>query len=106
MAKPFSHSDEAGRKRTGISIQLNDQQWSSIMSRMLSLVLRYYVQAILGAALLVSPGAHASQSRGLSLATAEATSPNEVRQQAPETQQTPVGKACDTQPQTPTLALT
>jgi hypothetical protein len=64
------------------------------MSRMLSLVLRYYLQAILagrsdlsqrsppagprapenasreGAALLVSPGAYAGQSRGLSLATA------------------------------------
>jgi hypothetical protein len=83
---------------------VDDQQWSSIMSRMLSLVLRYYVQAILAAALLVSPDAHAGQSRGLSLATAEAPLPNEARQQAPEPQQTPAKPALDVPPQSTTCA--
>jgi len=46
------------------------------MTRILSLVFRHYVQAVLAGALLVSPAAHAGQSRGLSLATAEAPAPN------------------------------
>jgi hypothetical protein len=77
IRQSFSMSDEVGWKQIRISMHFHDQQWSSIMSRMLSLVFRHYVKAVLTAALLVSAAsAHAGPSRGLSLATAEAPPAN------------------------------
>jgi hypothetical protein len=46
------------------------------MSRILSLAFNHYLEAVLAAALLISPAAYAGPSRDLSLATAEAPPPN------------------------------
>ena len=62
------------------------------MSRMLSLIFNHYLEAVLAAALLVSPAAYAGPSRGLSLATAEAPPPN-------------ASKSTDAAAQTPPAAL-
>ena len=62
------------------------------MSRILCLVFRHYVRVVLGAALLISTGAHAGPSRGLSLATAEAPPPNQAQQPASAPSQTPSAK--------------
>jgi hypothetical protein len=74
------------------------------MSRLLNLVFRHYVQAVLTAALLVSTAAHAGPSRGLSLATTEAPPANEAGQPPSDVPQTPSATAPDNQPQGKTIA--
>ncbi len=56
------------------------------MSRMLSLVFNHYLEAVLAAALLVSPAAYAGPSRGLSLASAEAPPPHANKSADPGTE--------------------
>ena len=74
------------------------------MSRILGLVFRHYVKVVLGAALLISTGAHAGTTRGLSLATAEAPPPNQAQQPASDPSPTPSATAPYAQPKARTTA--
>jgi hypothetical protein len=67
------------------------------MSGILSLVFRHYAKVVLGAALLISTGAHAGPTRGLNLATAEAPPPNQAQQPASDPSSTPSATAPDDQ---------
>lgn len=76
------------------------------MSKMLSLVFRHYVRAVFAASLLISASAHAGQSRGLSLATAEVPPPNETIQPAPSVSQPPAAGTPTAAPETKSAAPT
>jgi hypothetical protein len=67
---------------SGAACSDDDQQWGSIMSKILTWVFRHYVEIVFSAALLVSTSAHAGPSRSLSLATAETAPQTEPSQPA------------------------
>ncbi len=75
------------------------------MSRILSLIFDHYLEAVLAATLLISPGAYAGPSRGLSLATAEAPPPNASKSTDTASQAPPAAsQASDPESKAPTVA--
>ncbi len=75
------------------------------MFRILSLIFDHYLEAVLAAALLISPAAYAGPSRGVSVATAEAPPPNASNSTDAATQAPPAAlQASDSESKAPTAA--
>jgi hypothetical protein len=71
--KPFRRSREISRKRTSVQPLLIDQQWGSIMSKILNFIFSHYVGLFFAGVVFVSTGAQADSARALNVAAAESS---------------------------------
>jgi cytoskeletal protein RodZ len=89
LAKPFYPPHETHRKQDSTQHLGIDQQGSSIMSKILNLVISRYFAIALAGALFAATAAQAGPSRSLSLASTEPTPQTEQPATTPQASTTP-----------------